>query len=191
MSGKGVSVVRITDVNTAHDLRSALQGAGMFGESRAIVLEGLSGNEEMFENMLASLEKMGKSEETFFIFEEKLNAETRKTIEKYAEKSERYDAPKQKERTSIFSLANALKRADKKALWVGYQRELMQGNAPEAIHGVLFWGVKQMILAARENSAERIRAAKLVAELAELPHEARRNNMPLEYALERFVLSIA
>ena len=163
----------------------------MFGESRAIVLEGLSGNEEMFENMLASLEKMGKSEETFFIFEEKLNAETRKTIEKYAEKSERYDAPKQKERTSIFSLANALKRADKKALWVGYQRELMQGNAPEAIHGVLFWGVKQMILAARENSAERIRAAKLVAELAELPHEARRNNMPLEYALERFVLSIA
>ncbi|OGG69729.1 hypothetical protein A3F27_00890 [Candidatus Kaiserbacteria bacterium RIFCSPHIGHO2_12_FULL_53_13] len=191
VSGKGVSVVRITDVNTAHDLRSALQGAGMFGESRAIVLEGLSGNEEMFENMLASLEKMGKSEETFFIFEEKLNAETRKTIEKYAEKSERYDAPKQKERTSIFSLANALKRADKKALWVGYQRELMQGNAPEAIHGVLFWGVKQMILAARENSAERIRAAKLVAELAELPHEARRNNMPLEYALERFVLSIA
>lgn len=187
---KGASVVRISDVNTLSDLKSVLQGAGMFGERRIITLEGLSANEEMLEIMLSALGTMQESDEPFFIFEERPLAEIRKTIEKYAEKSARFDAPKQKENKTIFLLANALRRADKKALWVGYHRELMKGNAPEAIHGVLFWGAKQFFLSARDKSPEHARAANIVAELAELPHEARRHNMPLEYALERFVLSI-
>ena len=89
----------------------------------------------------------------------------------------------------MFALANALRRADKKALWVGYQRELAKGGAPEAILGVLFWAAKDMFIKSKEGTRESNRAKKLVAELAELPHEARRNGFDLEYALERFVLS--
>ncbi len=190
-SGKGVSVVRITDANSTADLRAGLSGGGMFDAKRTIVLEGLSAQEEMLDIMLASLATMRDSEEDFFVFEEKPDAVLRKTIEKHAETSERFDAPKMKESASIFSLANALKRADRKALWVGLERELAAGGAPEAIHGVLFWGAKQMLLAAHDGSAEQHRGAKLVAELAELPHESRRNNLPLEYALLRFALSVA
>ena len=77
---------------------------------------------------------------------------------------------------------------DKKKLWVGYQQELSLGNATEAIHGTLFWGVKQALLNARDAQNVQ-RSKRLLAELAELPHESRRHGEELEYALERFILS--
>lgn len=190
-SVSGARIVKITDANSVPDLRAALQGAGMFNEKRTVVLDGTFLNEEMRGIVLASLSTMRKSHEPFFILEEKLDADTRRAIEKHAQKSVRFDAPKKEKDKSIFALANALRRADKKALWVNYQRELAKGEQPEAIHGVLFWGAKDMLLRAKEDSEEKRRASALVAQLAELPHEARRNNFALEYALERFVLSIA
>ena len=183
-------VVRITDAHTLADLAAALEGGGMFGDARTVVLDGTLGNAEMQAFVLAALKKMADADDAFFIIEEKTDAATRKAIEKYAEKSERFDAAKGKKDDSIFLLANALKRGDKKALWVSYQRALARDEAPEAIHGVLFWGAKQMVLAAREGSAERARGEKFVAELAEIPHTARRKGVELEYALERFILCV-
>lgn len=187
----GERVVRIHDTNSPADLYASLQGGGLFGERHVFVLDSVSQNEEMWAVFLQTLEGMKDSVEPFFVFEANPDASTRRAIEKYAEKSQRFDAPKKEKDDSVFALANALRRADKKALWAGYQRELIKGNAPEAIHGVLFWGAKDMLLKSREGTPENRRAKRLVAELAELPHEARRNNFPLEYALEHFVLSVA
>jgi hypothetical protein len=186
----GKSIVRINDTNSAGDLYASLQGGGLFGERHVFVIDGTSANEEMFAVLFQMLEGMKESEESFFVFEEKVDAATRRTIEKYAETSKKFDVPKKEKDNSVFTLANALRKADKKALWLGLQREFIKGNAPEAIHGVLFWGAKDMLLKSGEGTAENRRARKLVAELAELPHEARRNNFPLEYALERFALSV-
>ncbi|KKW24783.1 MAG: hypothetical protein UY70_C0024G0007 [Candidatus Kaiserbacteria bacterium GW2011_GWB1_52_6] len=186
---KDTDVVRVTDAHTPADLKSVFEGAGMFGGVRTVVLEGVWGNEEMRALAETNLKYMRDSEEHFFIFEEKPDAATRKSIEKYAEDSKRFDLKKGDERTTIFALASALRSGNKKALWVSYQRELV-GNAPEAIHGVLFWGAKDMLLKARSDS-ERSRARKLIAQLAELPHESRRRGVELEYALERVVLSVA
>lgn len=183
-------VLRITDANTLADLQESLRGSGMFGESRVVVFESVLGNEEMRDVLLPELPRLKRAEQIFFVFEEKPDAATRKQLEKHADESERFDAAKKAERgNTIFALANALKRGDKKALWVAYQRELAGGNEPEAIHGVLFWGAKQMFLSARAGSAEHERASVLVAELAELPHASRRRGVEIEYALERFLLS--
>ena len=188
---KGARLVRITDANAPEDLVSALQGAGMFAEKRVIVLEGVLENDEMRHIVLASLERLKSSGESFFMLEEKPAAATRKQIEKYSETVEKFDAPKKAEGgTTIFALANALRAGDKKALWVGYQRELLKDAAPEAIHGVLFWAAKDMMLKSR-NDREKNRAKEFVARLADLPHESRRRGEDLEYALERFVLSVA
>jgi DNA polymerase III delta subunit len=184
---KGTEIVRITDAHAVADLRSALQGAGMFGGERIIVLEGVWGNEEMRTIAGNSLESMRDSQEQYFILEEKLDAAARKLIEKYAEDSKRFDAKKMEETKTIFALANALQSRDRKALWVGYQRELLTSD-PEAIQGVLFWAAKQMLLSAR-NDTDRARAEKIIATLTELPHQARRRGVDLEYALEKFVLS--
>ncbi|MEK7132996.1 MAG: hypothetical protein AAB830_02985, partial [Patescibacteria group bacterium] len=183
--------VRITDANSVADFTASLQGGGLFGERRIVILEGLSENEEMRDLLFRSLAQMQKSEEPFFIFEPSTDADARRTIEKYSASKNRFDAPKKEKDNSVFALANALRRADKKALWAGYQKELALGKAPEAIHGVLFWGAKDMLIKSKEGTPESNRAKKLIAELAELPHEARRNNFDLEYALERFVLSAA
>lgn len=188
---KGVRIAWITDANTVADLQEALRGAGMFGERRVVVLDSVLQNDEMREVTLGSLQAMRTSNEKFFILEEKPDADTRRAIEKHAEKAVRFDAPKKEKDKSVFALANALRRADKKALWIGYQRELTKGVSPENIHGVLFWGAKDMLLKSRAGSAENRRASALIAELAELPHEARRNNIRLEHALERFVLCLA
>lgn len=187
LSKKDSRTVRITDAHAPADLVAAFGGGGMFQESRVVVLNGVLANEEMRTVLLDSLEYMRDSEEVFFLLEEKPDAATRKQVEKYAQRSERYDKPAEKKGGDIFAIANALRRADKKALWVHYQRQLADNTAPEAIHGVLFWAAKDMFLKAHTDS-ERERARHLLEELAELPHESRRRGLELEYALEMFVL---
>lgn len=187
VSKKGSRVVRVTDANAPADLAAALGGRGMFDEPRVVVLGGTLANEEMRAQVLAALPGMRDSEDPFFILEEKPDAATRKQIEKYAEESKRFDSASAKKGGDIFAMANALRRGDKKSLWVNYQRQLAEDAAPEAIHGVLFWAAKDMFLKAR-TEVERGRAKRLIAELAELPHESRRRGIELEYALELFVL---
>ena len=181
------NIVRITDANVPADLAAAFGGGGMFHKPRVVVLNGVLGSEEMRAILLDALAYMRDSEETFFILEEKLDAATRKQIEKYAERSERYDKPGGKKSGDIFAIAGALRRADRKALWVNYQRQLAGDAAPEAIHGVLFWAAKDMFQKARTD-AEKSRATALLEDLAELPHESRRRGVELEYTLEMFVL---
>ena len=189
-------VVRISDANTVADLHEALRGTGMFppeggpaSGGRAVVLDSTLTNEEMKSIVLDSLSRMKAAKEPFFILEEKPDAATKKMLEKHAESVQKFDAVKARDSGEIFALANALRRGDKKTLWVAYQRALARDEAPEAIHGVLFWGAKDMFL--KSSGATRERVGKLIAELAELPHESRRRGLELEYALERFVLSVA
>ena len=185
---KGERIVRITDANTLADLQSALSGPGMFAEARVLVFDGVLANDEMRLEVLSSLKTMRDSQEIFFMLEEKPDTATRKQIEKYAEDSKRFDSAAAKKEGNIFAIANALRRADKKALWVSYQEQLAGRAAPEAIHGVLFWAAKDMFMKSPAGEGQ-TRAKKIISELTELPHEARRRGEDLEYALERFVLS--
>lgn len=188
---KDADTIRITDAHTVEDLRAALQGGGMFAKKRVLVFEGVCTNPELSEMFLDSLEVLAESEESVFVFEEKPLADLRKKLEKHAEKTERFDAPKKEADKTIFALANALHKRDRKALWVGYMKELAKDTAPEAIHGILFWAAKSALLPAKADSPEQLRGVLLVSSLAALPHEARRNGFELEYALERFVLSLS
>ena len=186
-AAKKTEVIRVTDAHTVGDLSAALSGGGLFGGERTVVLDNVLLNIEMRDRVLGQLNALRDSADTFYIYEAALDAATRKSIEKYAETTEKFELVKTTKRdNSIFELANALQRGKKKDLWVGYQREIANGKAAEAIHGALFWGAKQMLL--RENSTK---ARDFVATLAELPHEARRKGVELEYALEHFVLSVA
>ena len=189
-SEKGADIVRITDANSIADLRAVLDGGGMFGGKRAVVLDGIFTNDEMRTIVLDSLALLKESEEQTYILEEKLDAETRKKIEKHAEAVKKFEAVKEKKQSGIFVLAYALKSGDRKKLWVEYQRALSRKEAPEAIHGVLFWGAKDVFLRSKARSPEQRRGAALLADLAELPHEARRRGYDLEYALEKYMLSV-
>lgn len=181
------SVVRITDVHTESDVRAYVGGRGMFDAKCAVVFDGVATRKELWEIVLDNAAALAESEDVFVVCESSLDAASKKVLSKHAASVEMFDLPKEKKQSDIFAMANALKRGDKKTLWVEYQRALARGDAPEAIHGVLFWGAKQMALAARPLQG---RAAHLLASLAELPHEARRRGFELEYALEKWVLGI-
>lgn len=180
------TILRITDAHSVGDMKEALQGGGMFAQARILIFENVCLIDEMKEVLLATLPELAATKEVAFIYEEKPLMDLKKKLEKHAEKTEKFDAPKKERDGSIFGIANALRRADKKALWVSYMTEIAKGTAPEAIHGVLFWGVKDAFLKGGEKDA---RLRRLIAELAVLPHEARRRGEDLEYALERFALS--
>ena len=96
-SKNGPHIVRITDANAPADLAAVLGGGGMFGEKHVIMLDGVCANGEMREVFFAAMPEMAKSKELFFVLEGKLDAPTRKGIEKYAEKAERFDVKKEKE----------------------------------------------------------------------------------------------
>jgi hypothetical protein len=157
----------------------------MFGGARVVVLDSTLTNDEMRPVVLERLPSLKASNDTFYIYEGVLDAATRKQIEKYAEKSEKFDSAKSAARETIFNLVRPLQDGKKKDLWVAYQKEILSGKAPEAIHGILFYAAKDALLRKPTDA----RAKKLVADLAELPHEARRSGFELEYALERFVLA--
>lgn len=186
-------VLRITDGHSVEDLRAALQGPGMFASEvpRILIFDGVlaGSNADAVDMIRGALPRLASSPETVYVLEGALDAATRKVVEKHATHVEQFDAPKKQEEKTIFVLANALQRGDKKALWVGLMREYAKGSAPEAVLGLLFWGAKQMVLKSREGSAEYERGSRLVATLAELPHRARRRGEDLSYALERFALT--
>lgn len=187
---KGGNTVRLSDASTSTDLKAVAQGAGLFGETKQVVLENVSANKELYDDFLELLEIYATSEDSFFVCEEKPNAEVKRALQKYAESMEVFALPAKEKDTSVFAISSALKRGDKKTLWVSYRSEIMKGKAPEAILGVLFWGAKDMYMKSREGSSEYAKAGRYVAALTELPHEARRRGVELEYALERFVLSV-
>lgn len=186
-------VVRITDGHSFDDLRATIQGPGMFASEvpRILIFDGVlaGSNADAVEVIRGALPHLASSLEHVYLLEGALDATTRKAVEKYATHVEQFDAPKKQEEKTIFVLANALQRGDKKVLWVGLMREYAKGSAPEAVLGLLFWGAKQMVLKSREGSTEYERGARLVATLAELPHRARRRGEDLSYALERFALT--
>ena len=186
---KGTAVVRITDAHSLEDLSAVMQGGGMFAIPRVVVLEYLLSREDMRAILESTLNELHSSTEQYYLLEEKIDAGTKKLLGKYAT-LELFDSPKKSaSSTTIFAIANALKRGDKKALWIAYQRELWSGAAPEAIHGVMFWGVKDMMLKSRDP-IEMARGKKIISQLAILPHATRRRGGELEYALEQFVLGI-
>lgn len=181
---KAARVVRIADANALVDLQTVLAGSGMFDAARAVVLDSVLANEGMRPVAMNALPAMQDSGDPYFMLEEKPDAATKRVLEKYAERTSKFEGAKRSEDKGIFALKNALARRDKKSLWIGVERELIGGKSPEAVHGFLFWAAKDMALRGGDE-----RGRSLVAELAELPHEARRRGEELEYALERFVLT--
>ncbi len=185
LTSEKCTTVTITDTHTLEDLKAALFGGGMFDTKKVVFLDGVFARPEMRDEVVGSLARLKESAQLVVLREEKIDADTKKKLEKYAETSEKFELKKEKKETTIFALANALQKKDKKALWVGLQYELAEGAAPEAIHGVLFWAAKQHHM--RTGTTE---AARSIEILAELPHEARRRGVELEYALEKFALSL-
>ena len=87
------------------------------------------------------------------------------------------------------NLVNALEMRNREKLWLETVRALRAGDAPEMIHGLLHWKVRNLIEKGSKHwKLDESRRISLV--LIGLIQESRRKGLELSVSLERFALSI-
>ena len=118
--------------------------------------------------------------------EGKLDKATITKIEKKAEKTMMFDLVEKslKSEYNAFALADAFGRGNKKEAWVLYRKAIDKGEAVEAIHGMIFWKVKTMIL----NGISEKDLYPTLEKLIDIYHESRRGKYELETKLEEIIL---
>ena len=225
------SVFTLTDENWNDDaIDEYVGGQGLFANKYIVVIKNiLTGSgiskektaerKEFKERFLEKLEIFAESPNIFIMSEGFIDKVSLKKIEKHAEKVQEFLLAEKSEvggkirmtgksDFNIFSLTDAFGSRDKKTLWVLYRQAVAAGKVPEEIHGILFWQLKSMVLAARTKSAEDAglapfvyskskRAASnfsseelalMLGKMVGLYHDSHRGIHDFETALERFIL---
>ncbi len=183
-------VLRVSDEDVGGvNMEALLSAQGLFYAKRIVVFDKALAQKNARAHVVVRLKDMAASEHIFLVLEGVADSELEKQFKKHATKCELCgDVKKEKkEDKANWDITNAFVRKDMRGMWIALQRSLARGTTPEQIHGQLFWKAKQLILNVN-NEVSRTYLKGVVGELAELPHEARRRGVELEYALERFAL---
>jgi len=214
LSGKrpNSEIFKITTENWDNEQFDELLGAqGLFEKKYIVVLDFVLSQKDLREFVLEKLSEMQSAEHWFLILDGKLDVATVKKLEKFSYKSEEFEKPEnKKEQPIIFTIEGGLLARNKKQLWVCFVDLLGQGIAAEEIHGVLFWAVKNMVIAARVESGKDSGLApysyskalsggrnyklselkKMSSDLVEMTHKVRTGAGEMEVMLEKWILKI-
>jgi len=206
---------RITSDDIAtHSITELTQSQGLFKSEYVVLLDTLLATKEGEAYVLDALADIAESPHPFFVLEGKLLAPVRKKFEKQAAKMQEFTLTKGKtseESFNMFALTDALGARDTKQLWMLFREAKSRGVSDEEIHGLLFWMLKSLVLAANSRSAQEAgmkpypfdKAKRYVRNfsspdeivehmktMALLPHRAHSRSTPIEIELERFILSL-
>lgn len=208
------SLFKLTDENFEEgSLDEYIGGQGLFENKYIVLADGLmddKGRREMLAKRLGDI----KESQNIFIFREgEIDKATKTKVEKHAEKVQEFtieEKKKQLDEFKIFTLTDALGRKDRKGLWMLYREAKQEDVEDEQIHGILFWQIKNMILATECKSAKEAginpfvfskaqgfarnfplgELKKKSSELISLYHDARRGVHDFDSAMERWILGI-
>lgn len=185
--GNTESLLKVTpDTYDEQLIWSVLSGSDLFTPYTHIMFDGLWGDSRTRESFESVVPQLHDAQIKAYALEGSLELAARKFFERNNATLFQYDVPKGVAGRPDFSLAQAFADKKRAEAWVAYQRALMQGAAPEAIHGMLFWKLKQIIQGNTTRSKASVRG--LVSQITELPLNARERGVEFEYALERFLL---
>ena len=189
------------------------QSQGLFEQKSIVVLDTVFDNKVYKDIVFDNLKELQSSENIFIILEGKLDAKSVQKLEKHSAKVQEFELPKGKEKKfdfNIFGLSDALGVRNRKKLWVMYQEGKMRNISDEEMHGIIFWGVKNMLLSKQSKSASESGLSPFVykkatsyasnyssnelssisKDLVSMYHEARRGGIPLTISFERFILEL-
>jgi DNA polymerase III delta subunit len=166
-------------------------GQGLFAQKYIVFLDRLSEDKKIKEEFLEFIKPLAESENIFIVLEGKLDKATATKIEKKAEKTQEFALEKEekKEDYNAFALANAVGNRDRKNAWVLYRQAIDRGEAPEALHGMIFWKVKTM-MTGFSNTYSKEELYGLTDRLITTYHDSRRGVHELETGVEALILSI-
>jgi len=198
--------VRVTNETAgAISLRELLFRAGLFELKQIVVLDGVLKELDAFD----FIPDMETVEHVVILREEKVDAKTKKLLEKHAHKLQVFEKKESKKDFSPFPLADAVLQRNKKRAWQLLQEGYRNGIGPEELHGILLWQFKALALATHIDSVKDSGLSPFVykkakgavgtwvdtlpqkhKELAGLLYNARMRGEDSSHALERFVLSL-
>lgn len=130
-----------------------LQSQGLFMGNYIVFVDMRAFLVDDMEILFSYAKEIGESPHIFIILGEKIDKKTLKEFENFSQKIQKHNIPAEKEKRD-FRMTDALGNRDKKSLWVLYQQALRTGKEPEELHGLLFWQVKNMLLALNSKNAE-------------------------------------
>lgn len=182
--------VRLTaDQITEASLAEALSAQGLFFAKTLVLLDDPFGESATAELVLEHLEALKESPNVVAILAPKLLASRAVKLTAAAEKVFGIDATAKKERGFNSALVNALAARDRGLLWKEIVKALQEGEAPEALHGLLHWKARDLMQkGGRGWTPQESRA--LSVSLIELLSDSRGKDLPLPLALERFALTV-
>lgn len=192
-------------------------GQGLFVQKYIVVLDRLFEKKEIKEYVMERLKALKESDNIFIVLENALDKATLAKFEKNAEKVQVFGegqegAVKNKKSAdfNMFAITDALGARNQKRLWTIYQQALRHGVVSEELHGILFWQVKSMLLAAvskdvkesglnpfvygkAKNYAKNFtlpELRKISSQLIAMYHRAHRGEVDFDAELEKFFLSV-
>lgn len=188
-----------------------LVAQGLFEQKYTTVLDNLFEKKDLKNYVMDRLEEMKESEQIFLMLESSIDAASLKKLEKFSEKVQEFDKKEDKKpNINIFSITDGLVQKDKKKLWISYIDLLGKGAVAEEVHGILFWQVKNMILASRASGGTETGLSpfvyknaltgarnyknedlqKMSSELVDMTHRVRQGKGELEIMIEKWVLGL-
>jgi DNA polymerase III delta subunit len=126
----------------------------LFGKPPVYLIDTLSNQTEMFEDLLEQLEVLAKSPFYFVVLEKDLNANSKKQFTKHASVINEFKKSTENKTFNSFLLAEALVNKDKKQLWILLQEARKNNISSEEIIGILWWQLKTIRLAKLTKNAE-------------------------------------
>ena len=188
-----------------------LVSQGLFESKYTVVLDNVFEKKDSKAFVLERLGEMNKSEQIFLMLESGMDAASLKKITANAKQVQEFaKAEGKRPAYNIFSITDGLLQKDKKHLWISYIDFLSKGAAPEEIHGIFFWQLKNMILASKSKSQIETglspfvyknalsggrnykieELTKMSSDLVQMTHKVRQGEGELEIMLEKWVLQM-
>lgn len=174
-------ITRLYDIT--HDIDRVQQeifSENIFQTPRVIILARI--DKDFWDIIIESLSFLPETTELFWI-EENFPVAVTKKISKHVVWTEKIE---KESKQNPFIIANALQKGDRKELWVTYQQLIAEGNSPEALFGIMWWKLKDIIKRKKTVSVE---IKKTTYQFLETYGSARKNGN-LEIQLEQLLLSL-
>jgi hypothetical protein len=190
-------LVRITDgevddVTQSVDIMGLLGTQGLFKQNYLLYLDGVDNVILGFSDI--QLDAMKQSSHICIALMGKLTPKQKSQVEKYANKITEYKLGSEASKSmsdsfDVFTVANALKDRSKPKLWQALSMARLSGSNGEAIVGMMFWAVKDMLIKRQLRNYTEQELKSMAIKLAGLPSLARKGRVSIHNALEEFALS--
>lgn len=167
-----------------------LVGQGLFFSKLLVLIDEPFETKSSEELILSRLKEIEASKNPIALLAPGISAGLEKKLGKHAFKLFREDSKEKKVSRGFNSaLVNALGERNGRALWLELKKSEREGDAPEALHGLLHWKARDMMQkGSRTWSKEEARALSMG--LIILLSDARRGNLSLSEHLEQFALAL-